>query len=103
MSMIETQRILDAMQESGVVIVGREHIEGLLSNDSRAPKELIPALMTIGRAYGVHFYQDQAQFDGYELARRLGGLGFDRDAAHAVIGNLHPAPASELTLLGDRD
>lgn len=103
MSMIEVEKTLDGMQESGVIIVGREHIEGLLSNDDRGPTEVIPVLMATGRARGIHFYQDQAQFDGFELARKLGEVGFDREAARAVIANLRPVPTPELMSLGDRD
>ena len=79
MSNTEIQQTLDAMQESGMVIVGREHIEGLAAKDARKPTELIPALMSIGRIHGIDFYQDQAKFNSFEFARKLGELGFDQD------------------------
>lgn len=103
MSNTEIQQTLDAMQESGMVIVGREHIEALAAKDARKPTELIPALMSIGRSQGIHFYQDQAKFTSFEFARKLGELGFDKDTAQIVIANLRPVPTPELASLGDRD
>lgn len=99
----ELQKTLDSLQESGMVIIGREFIEVLVANDPRRPVELISALMTQGRSRGVHFYQDQAKFNFIELCRKLGELGFDKDTAQVIVANLRPVPAPELLSLGDRD
>lgn len=74
-----------------------------MSSDERPAKAQLVTLMMQGRSYGIYFYQDQAEFDHDEFARKLGEIGFDGDEAKAVISNLRPKPTPELSALGGRD
>lgn len=87
--------ILDELSKSGLVIRGREHVDGLLNRHPGNSVEQTISLFEQGRGYGVYLYHDRASFDEFEFARKLGELGFDQDKAKQIILNLRPEPAPE--------
>lgn len=103
--MSEIIKVIENLQASGLVVQGLslDQSNDLMSSDPRPAKEQLAALMMQGRMHGIYFYQDQADFDRDEFARKLGEIGFEKDEAKAVIANLRPTPTPELAALGDRD
>lgn len=92
---------LDVIEESGIVIVGREQIEGIAAKDDRETTQLIAFLLSVGPSYGIFFQKDHAKYDRANFASRLGKLGFDTDSAQVVITNLRPMPTPDLVSLSD--
>ena len=99
-----TQEMIDEIQLSGVVFVGREHVDGLLTQSSiECPKGQIVAILGQGRSYGIYIYADFKSFNSEILFFHLGRLGFSVDQAIEVNNNVRTNPAPELLNLGDRD
>lgn len=97
---INSPSVNDALNDlclSGLVIQGREHIDGLVDRASLSPSDAICMLFERGRAYGIYLYADQVSFDQIEFARKLGEIGFDSDNAKKIIANLRPEPAGEMS------
>lgn len=124
--MTNLRNTLEGLQASGLVIQGLTvaQIEVLLvaqkpntpsgstlghsigklaAKDKATTKDHIVRLFEQGRMFGAHLYQDQAQFDRVEFARKLGEVGFDGEQAQRIIANLRPNPTPELSSLGGRD
>lgn len=95
---------IDEIQLSGVVVIGREYIDGLLSGSTiESPKEQVVAIFQQGRSYGIYVYKDVNSFNSEMFFIDLGKLGFNENQSLRIYNNINPKPFNELLYFGGRD
>lgn len=88
---------IEALKSVGMVVLGGEHIEGLISNmDVTATNEALPLLIAQSRGFGVSFHRDPSNFDEFQFILKLGELGFSGITAKQVCANLRATPAPNI-------
>ncbi len=91
--MTEIDKLLESLQQSGMVVLGAEFIPGMAKAAGITDAhKLFTALISQGRSRGIIFNRDQVSFDEIEFCRKLGEIGFDKQGAKSVVANLRPTP-----------
>lgn len=99
MAVNTVEELVDAIFGSGVVVIGREHIPGLVAANQGEPQDQLLMLIAQGRALGVYFYLDQsvsALEAIIQLSHKLGTLGLPKEYVIQLLVNIAPTSYAEL-------
>lgn len=99
MAVNTVEELVDAIFGAGVVVIGREHIPGLVAANQGEPQDQLLMLIAQGRALGVYFYLDQsvsALEAIIQLSHKLGTLGLPKEYVIQLLVNIAPTSYAEL-------